>query len=331
MDFQPSKNLIRDYYREIGTVTAGSIEKVLRKYTHPTFQWYGVHPFNYLENSEAVSEIFWKPFFSAWQSVQRREDIFLAGISTTDNRYWVTSMGHFMGLLDSSWLGIPATKKIAFLRYADFNCIENGKISKSYFFCDILGVFNQVGINPLPPQTGAEFIIPGPRTHDGLLFDAQDWKETQRTLNLINRMRDDLLNADNFNCPPELLAETWHKDMLWFGPTGIGSTYTINRYRKQHQSPFAQGLTGGVDHGHICRFAEGKYAAWFGWPTLSLQSKGGFLGLPASESKAGMRIVDIYRREGNKLAENWNFIDIPYWLYQQGYDVFDRTRKILYG
>ncbi len=42
-----------------------------------------------------------------------------------------------------------------------------------------------------------------------------------------------------------------------------------------------------------------------------------------------MQVVDVYRREGDKLAENWVFIDIPYWLKQQGLDVLERTQKIL--
>jgi len=36
-----------------------------------------------------------------------------------------------------------------------------------------------------------------------------------------------------------------------------------------------------------------------------------------------------FRREGDKLAENWIFIDIPYWLKQQGLDILERTQKIL--
>jgi hypothetical protein len=44
-----------------------------------------------------------------------------------------------------------------------------------------------------------------------------------------------------------------------------------------------------------------------------------------------MRVVDIYRREEDKLAENWVFIDLPWWLQQQGIDILDRTRKIIHS
>ena len=53
-----------------------------------------------------------------------------------------------------------------------------------------------------------------------------------------------------------------------------------------------------------------------------------FLGLPASDQACDMRVVDIYRREGEKLAENWVFIDLPWWLKQQGLDILERTAAV---
>jgi hypothetical protein len=41
-----------------------------------------------------------------------------------------------------------------------------------------------------------------------------------------------------------------------------------------------------------------------------------------------MRVVDIYRRAGDRLAENWVFIDLPYWLKQQGLDIIGRTGEL---
>jgi len=41
-----------------------------------------------------------------------------------------------------------------------------------------------------------------------------------------------------------------------------------------------------------------------------------------------MRVVDMYRREGEKLAENWIFIDLLYFLKQQGLDVLERNKSL---
>ena len=330
--YQDQKSLILSFYDELEAANADSVRKVISQFTNTDFQWYGVYPFNEQNGGDAVAEVFWIPFLSTWSNVQRRQDVFLAGTSEIDNTDWVISMGHFMGLLDGNWLGFPASRKIAFLRYADFNCIKDGKIIRSSFFCDLIGFMYQLGINPLPPQTGASFIYPGPRTHDGLLFEPQDQRESQKTLELVNRMIGDLsdLNKNENDCPsPDLLKKTWHDDMTWYGPAGIGASYTIPRYQEQHQFPFRKGLKDKAFNGHICRFAEGNYAGFFGWPNLTNMATGGFLGLPASSTPADMRVVDIYRRQGEKLSENWVLIDLPWWLKQQGVDVLERTKKII--
>ena len=330
--YQDQKSLILSFYDELEAANADSVRKVISQFTNTDYQWYGVYPFNEQNGGDAVAEVFWVPFLSTWSNVQRRQDVFLAGTSEIDNTDWVISMGHFMGLLDGNWLGFPASRKIAFLRYADFNCIKDGKIIRSSFFCDLIGFMYQLGINPLPPQTGASFIYPGPRTHDGLLFEPQDQRESQKTLELVNRMICDLsdLNKNKNDCPsPDLLKKTWHDDMTWYGPAGIGASYTIPRYQEQHQFPFRKGLKDKAFNGHICRFAEGNYAGFFGWPNLTNMATGGFLGLPASSTPADMRVVDIYRRQGEKLSENWVLIDLPWWLKQQGVDVLERTKKII--
>ena len=330
--YQEQKALVLQYYEKLEAANAESVEEVIRKFNSTVLHWYGVYPFNEQHGVSAVAKAFWKPFLKSWSNVQRRQDIFLAGTNEIDHTDWVISMGHFMGYMYKSWLGLPAKNRILFLRYAEFNCIHDGMITRSSFFCDLIGLMQQMNINVLPLQTGTSFICPGPRTHDGLLFESHDPEESARTLKLVNRMIDDLdkINKSGEDCPPaEFLEETWHEDMIWYGPAGIGASYTISRYQEQHQYPFRKGLKDKVFNGHICRFAEGNYAGFFGWPNLTNTPVGGFMGLPASGVPADMRVVDIYRRQGDKLAENWVLIDLPWWLKQQGLDIFERIKKIL--
>jgi len=329
-DYQDSKALVLQLYEELEAASARDAGGVLNRFTSSDYQFRGVHPFNEIDGADAVADTVWKPLRNAFTAMQRRQDIFMAGTNSEDGDQWVTSMGKFMGLFDNDWLGIPATGKITFLPYVEFSRISDGKICESAFFCDIISVMQQVGLTPLPIQTGAEIINPGPRTHDGLMFDAQDAAESAKTLELVNRMCDDLM-SDGLKSPSENLAKTWHEDMAWYGPGGIGATYTIDRYQMQHQAPFGAGLDDIVFNGHLCNYAEGNYAGWFGWPNLSMTSSGGFMGLPASDRKLHMRVVDMYRRDGDKLAENWIFIDMLYWMLQQDVDVLERTRHIVRG
>src|SRR5688500_4107945 len=78
----------------------------------------------------------------------------------------------------------------------------------------------------------------------------------------------------------EELARTWHDDMIWWGPAGIGASYTIPRYIRQHAGPFRQPLNDGRRfNGHICRLAEGHFGGFFGWANLTLRNSGGYMGM----------------------------------------------------
>lgn len=326
--FQDSKEIVRRYQNELDGAPASDLAGVIARHTGGYYLWRGMHPFYEQKGPEAVAIVFWEPLRKAMKPLQRREDLFIAGTNDVKQKggEWVCSMGHLMGLFDQPWLGIPPTGKMVFLRYCEFHRVDNGKIAESALFCDIIGVMMQAGISPLPPQSGAFILTPGPRTHDGLLFDANDPAEGRKTMELINRMASDLTSSD-MGSPQDELLRTWHEDMIWFGPAGIGATYTTERYDVQHQGPFSRHLEDIVFHGHVARIAEGAYGAWFGWPNLTMKSVGGFLGLPASERTAEMRVVDVYRREGDKLAENWIFIDLLHFLSCLGVNVLDRIRQ----
>ena len=330
-----------DFHAALDRAAHHDVERTLEQYTTGDYAWRGMHPFHEQSGATAVAQAFWAPLRRAFSPIQRRPDIFLAGHNNEEDGshapgVWVCEMGHLMGLFDEPWLGIPPTRKMTFHRYAEFNRVVGGKIAETALFLDVISVMQQAGQYPLPPQTGAAFVHPGPRTHDGLLLDEQDPEAGVATMDLVNRMVGHLLELNqranetgDDTCPPELLAETWHDDMIWYGPAGIGATYTIPRYQEQHQMPFRRNLYDKVFNGHVARFAEGNYACFFGWANLTNKARGGFLGLPGNGTAADMRVVDVYRREGDKLAENWVFIDILHYLSMQGLDALTRMREML--
>lgn len=340
---QNAKQVVLDYCMALEQSSIEQLGETITKHTQENYHWRGMHPFYELGGAEQVSEVFWKPLRRAFTNLQRRPDVFLAGINGTENdstgddqSVWVCQMGHFMGLFDQAWLGIPPTRRMVFLRYVEFHRVQNDCIVETALFLDLISVMRQAGQNPLPPQTGASFIYPGPQTHDGLLFEHQDEAKGAETLALIERMIRDLslanqaaFDTNNNAVPSSVLAQSWHNSMIWYGPEGIGATYTIDRYQQQHQYPFRFNLTGKIFNGHVARFAEGNYGCFFGWPNLTNTPSGSFLGLPGGNMPADMRVVDVYRRDGDKLAENWVIIDLPHWLSMQGLDVLARMRQLL--
>lgn len=330
--FQNAKDTVRRYVQAMEDASTATVAQVLNDHTSDDYLWRGVYPFRQQDDSLSAARVFWQPLMQSFSRLQRREDIFIAGDNVYDDKTWVMSMGNFMGLFDTDFLGIPATRRIANLRYAEFSCVHDGKICETGLFVDLIGLMVQAGVNPLPASTGVYYNYPGPRYHDGLLINEEAAaEESEATLALLNEMVQDLsdLNASgSMDCPPEVLAKTWHKDMLWYGPAGIGASYTIPRYQEQHQLPFRGQLGDKRFEGHVCRFAEGNFACFFGWPNLRNNPLGGWLGLPGGTVDTQMQVVDVYRREGDKLAENWVLIDLPWWLKQQGLDVLERNREL---
>ncbi|MEM9793358.1 MAG: nuclear transport factor 2 family protein [Pseudomonadota bacterium] len=322
-NLQSAKSLVRDYYAAIDA----DPRQALARYCTPDAIWRGYHPFNEIHDPAEVAARFWTPLRTSLTRLQRRMDLFMAGENhLPDGGTWVASMGHLMGLFDSAWLDIPPTRKIVMLRYAEFIRVDGDKISDTAMFFDIPHLMMQAGLNPFPPQTGAQLVQPGPMTHDGVMFNAQDPEAGRKTLAAIEFMIDDIRDWKGREEEGLLteLPRSWNDDMIWWGPAGIGATYTIERYAEQHAGPFREGFTDRIFNGHVARIAEGSFGGFFGWPNLTLTPTGGFMGMPATGKPSDMRVIDMYRRAGDKLTENWIFIDLLHFWKQQGLDVLAR-------
>ena len=160
-NFQKEKNLVLDYYKALDNAEGDEISKVLSSHIGKDYIWRGFHPFNEQSDADELSKVFWQPFRHAFKNMQRRMDIFIAGKNQIDGfeSVWVVSMGHLMGLFDNEWLGIQPSRKMAFLRYCEFNKVKDGKITETAMFFDIPHVMIQVGLTPFPPFSN-EFQIP---------------------------------------------------------------------------------------------------------------------------------------------------------------------------
>ncbi len=295
----------------------------------PDHLYLGVHPFNTLSGPQDVAELVWTPFKSAVGMVQRRLDIVIAGHHNLDpnNPIWVACMGHVLGLFDSPWLDIPSTGKVAHLPFASAYRVQGDKIVETIEFLDVLSVMNQAGVNPHADiQTAAQIMSPGPQTHDGVLSGPQPAEEGERTHRLTKAMLDDLVDS-GMRSSTAHLERFWNPDMNWFGPTGIGACMGIKSYQRGHTRPFQDRLKFIEAIDEKCVVAEGHFAAHFWYPCLKMASNGGFLGLPPSDVPAEMRVVDLYRRDGDMLAENWIFIDMLHFLKMHGDDALGSISK----
>ena len=326
-DLQAAKAIVLAANEAIDTADPDRVDEALAAHTASDYRWRGMHPFHELTGARAVAESYWHPLRAAMGSLQRRPDMFLAGQNQLDNwcSTWVVEMGHLMGLWDAPWLGFAPTRRLAFLRYAEFHRVEDGAIAETACYVDILNLLAVAGRISVPSVTGAEVLTPGPRTHTGLLYDRQPPEEGRITVDLISAMIADL-RANIVRSPGNHITRFWTEDMCWFGPGGIGASAFRHGYRRGHSGPFEEQLEYVGHTEHVARIGEGQFGGFFGYPSLTMRSKG-YLGFPASDVAADMRIVDLYRRQGDRLAENWIFIDLPHFFAMQGLDIFSSLKS----
>ncbi len=295
----------------------------LTSLTTSSYAWRGSAPLYEHASIEALCDAVLVPLRRALSPLKRREYMALAGTNDADGgqSVWTCSLGVLAGAFVGEWLELRPTHKLVQLRYAEFQEVRDGRIAQTALLIDLADFLAQIGLDPFPQQLGARGIFPPPMKPVHANTGPQ---VAEQTMALVNRtIADlDLLNKTGEDtCPPEYLARCWHEDMAWYGPAGIGAMMSIPLYQRQHQFPFRQGLKNKQYLGHVARIADGEHAAFFGWPNLSNSPRGGYLGLPESNLRGEMRIVDVYRRDGDRLSENWVIIDLPHYFSFFGIDL----------
>ena len=302
--------------------TPDAVSAALAAHLSSDHAYRGVMPFYDLTGPDALAGTVWAPLHAAATTRQRRTDILFAShhdLNPTGG-LWVVEMGNILFDFTTSWLGIPPTGKATYLPYATLSRVAGDRIVETVEFLDLLAVLTQAGRNPFAQhQSGGHMMLPGPRAHDGLVTHAPDPADTCATYDLSTAMLTDL--AQSYTSPADHLARWWHPDMNWFGPTGIGTSLGFPGYRRGHTGPFETLLDTVEIHDWELAVAAGNFSAVMWWPCLTMRNTGGYMGVPANDALAQMRVVDLYRRDGDKLAENWIFIDLLHFLNMQGVDL----------
>ncbi|RME81453.1 MAG: hypothetical protein D6775_13555 [Caldilineae bacterium] len=308
------------------------VTDVVRASHHPDAAIHVSHPINELNDVALLAGALWHPLRRALPDVERREDIVAGGWYGDEE--WVACSGHFVGTFARDWLGIPATRQVAAVRFCEGHALRDGRITRSYIFIDFLDLMRQAGYWPLAPSLGREMRWLPPRTQDGVILTPQDNSVSERTIERVLRMHAALFRYKGDLPRREALdememAKHWHANFMWYGPAGIGTTRGLKGFEDYHQIPFLTAFPdrGGSDVGHFIRIGDGYYAVTGGWGYVQATHAGpGFLGMPPTGKRISMRVMDFYRCDDETIVENWVPIDIPHVLLQMGVDVFGRMR-----
>ena len=80
LGYQTEKRIILDYYQALDSANDTRITEVLDTFTSKNYLWRAFHPFGLQTDVNEIAGLFWKPLKHSLTSMQRRIDVFFAGI-----------------------------------------------------------------------------------------------------------------------------------------------------------------------------------------------------------------------------------------------------------
>lgn len=321
---QQNKELVWDYWQ---TMNAGGSEATVAQLLHPDVIWHGFRPLRHLTGANTIWKQFWQPLLCAMPDLLRRPYLFIGG--HFEGGDWVCGTGDFIGTFAKDWvvggITVPANGRTVHFRFGEFCQVVDGKIAEIRILVDLIELLRQSGIHLVPPNYGRDLWVPGPISGNGICLAEQDAAESQKTFTLVTEMIfGGLNNYDGENQASQGLEQFWHINMVWHGPAGIGSAYGIDEFKKNAQGPIVTAFPDRRGVGHQARIAEGNFAASTGWPSLGGTHLNPYMDWPPTGDYIGWNIMDFWRRDGDKLRENWVLIDLIDAALASGIDLLER-------
>jgi len=204
---------------------------------------------------------------------------------------WIGCCGAFLGTFRNPWLDIPASGRLASMRFHEFYRLQEGQVVEIQAIWDIPELMLQSGVWPMAPSLGREWMVPSPATQDGLTNKTRDAQASAASLSLVESMLIGLGKHAEGGVEAMQLPKYWHPNFNWYGPSGIASSRGISGFRASHQIPFLNGLPdrdGSPGNGHL--FADNNYVGFTGWPGMHMTVSGsGWMGIAPGQQKITMR------------------------------------------
>ncbi len=310
-------------------------ENLLRKAIENLFSENTVFRFCYPLGEKIGRENYFNDFYAPLQralpDIERRDTILIGG-STEEGIDWVGCCGYYTGTFVEAWLDIPPTGHQIAMRFHEFYCFLENKVTEVHALWDVPEVMIQAGSWPMAPSLGLEWQVPGPAKQDGIKKGPHNENTSSASKKIVIDMLNSMKKHPSKGGPEVMEMERfWHPKMNWYGPAGIGTGRGVEGFRNWHQIPFLAAMP---DRGQNvdkikCHFiGDENYVGVTGWPNMiQTMSDGGWMGIAPSGKKISMRSLDFWRIENGLIRENWVLVDLLDVYDQIGVDVFARIRE----
>ena len=291
-------------------------------------------PLDCVRGLAEVEQAFYAPLRQALAGLYRRDLLFFGGRNTRLEgqitpapQDWLVSVTHYVGNFYAPLWGIPASGHVVFLRAGEFYRLEGQRIVEAKILFDLPDLLRQIGSPVFPHDLGTEILFPAPQTQDGLFPSGGD---AQNTMRIMEGMFADLHQFDpqDFSSANQTgKTGYWNKQMMWYGPAGIGSNFQWSGFVQDHRQSFLTAFPDRRGGNHYCRVAQGYYSAASGWPSMTMTFRGDYLGVKANNQCLSLRVMDFYRCDDQQICENWVLLDYGDLMRQLGIDIFAQIDK----
>ncbi len=330
---QRNKGKVLAFWEALDGVGPPAARQVCTAHLSPDFVWNGPAPIGRIEGAGVMAEEFWAPLKRAVPVLKRETHLFFGCASSgnadgsPDGRYWVCGTGYLSGLQSGSFLGIPAAGHPVRIRWGEFLRFDGEEIVQAHTIIDFVDWFEQIGLPVLPAPRGAAHVYPAPTDFDGLLVAPQDEKETCETLNFGREFTySGLNNFDQKDLAKMGMAGFFHPNLKWYGPGGIGACLSFSEFETLHQKPWLTAFPDRKVQDLDSLIAEGRLLGASGVAGVRATHTGPYLDQPATQRQIEFSGIDFWLRSGDKLTENWVFVDMIDLFAQFGVDLFARMR-----
>ena len=110
------KRVLLNWQKSMSDFDEVNVRQAMRSTTKADVAIRMCHPFGDLENSDNIYEKIYSPLNASLPDLERRDLIVIAGC-TPEGDHWIGCMGNYMGTFLAPFLGIPATGRLAHMRY----------------------------------------------------------------------------------------------------------------------------------------------------------------------------------------------------------------------
>ncbi|MEM8978073.1 MAG: ester cyclase [Pseudomonadota bacterium] len=294
----------------------------------PNTTWDLAWPLAQANGPEAVIDQFVKPLREAFEHLHRRDLLFIGGTNRLfEQGQWCAAVTHYVGNFTKPLWGLEPCNRLVFLRVGELYRIENDQIVEAKIIFDLPDLMHQCGRLPLS-EIGTALTWPAPATQDGLCpsgsYEGDSFDVVQRMMDNLHVYDPKTMGSAGQTGPDGV----WADDMMWYGPSSIGSNFRWEGFVQDHRRPFLHAFPDRKGGNHYCRFSDQNYAAMSGWPSMTMTFKGDYLGQKANEQVMTLRVMDFYRIANGKLAENWVSLDLGDFFAQLGRDLIAESNAM---